>query len=319
VPATIQEVVGAHLDRLAPSAKRVLQPAAVCGRTFAADVVGYVVQNGSLGGPLAVLEQESLIIPNVERVEPTYTFRHALIQEIAYQNQLQAQRRSYHGAVGEALEILYSDRLDELIGELAFHYGRSDTRPKALEWLVCASDRARGLFANQQALGYYTSALERAEDGEGLLQAGTILEHIGDLQHLIGRYNEAIGSFFSARARILAPGRVTRARLQRKVGTALRIKGVDAEASVAFETPRKYWEIGLTSSRLTSGCRSANCSGERAATPRRRRRCRERWDGYGTGPRRRAGRRLEAARQHPTPLGRPEGRGGVFSAQPAHL
>jgi class 3 adenylate cyclase/tetratricopeptide (TPR) repeat protein len=236
VPATIQEVVGAHLDRLAPSDKKVLQPAAVCGRTFSADVVRYVIQNGSISANLAVLEQESLILPNVEQPEQSYTFRHALIQEVAYQNQLQSQRRSYHGAVGEALEILYPDRLDELIGELAFHYGRSDTTPKALEWLVRAGDRARRLFANQEALGYFTSALERAEDGDGPLQAGTILEHIGDIQHLIGRYDDAIGSFRRARARIPAPGRVTRARLERKVGTALRIKGGYPDASAAFET-----------------------------------------------------------------------------------
>jgi class 3 adenylate cyclase/tetratricopeptide (TPR) repeat protein len=236
VPATIQEVVGAHLDRLAPTAKKVLQPAAVCGRTFSADVVRYVIHNGSISGHLAVLEQESLIVPNVEQPEQSYTFRHALIQEVAYQNQLQSQRRTYHGAVGEALEILYPDRLDELIGELAFHYGRSDTTPKALEWLVRAGDRARGLFANQEALGYYTSALERAEDGDGPLQAGTLLEHIGDIQHLIGRYDEAINSLRRARSRIPAPGRVTRARLERKIGTALRIKGGYPEASVAFET-----------------------------------------------------------------------------------
>jgi len=238
VPATIQEVLGARLDRLAPPARRVLQPAAVCGRTFSEDVLHRVLHNGSLATNLITLEQESLIVDRSVEVEGTYAFRHALIQEVAYQNQLQSQRRTFHGAIGEALEVLYPDRVEELIGELAFHYARSDDNTRALHWLVRAADRARRLFANQEALSYYASALQRAEQGEGLLQAGTILERIGDLQHLMGRYDEAIASFANARTRIPAPTPPTLGRLQRKVGTALRIKGDYAEAEQILQDAR---------------------------------------------------------------------------------
>jgi class 3 adenylate cyclase/tetratricopeptide (TPR) repeat protein len=234
VPATIQEVVGAHLDRLPPSAKRVLQPAAVHGRTFWEDVVERVVGNSSVEGHLATLMHESLIVRQPEQVERTYAFRHALIQEVAYQRQLQSQRRAYHGAIGTALEVLYPDRLDELIGELAFHFGRSDDQAKAVSWLVRAGDRARGLFANQEALGYFSSALERAADGDGELDTAAILERIGDVQHLVGLYDDAISTFHDAVTRVMAPTRVTLARFQRKIGTALRIKGVYAEAEAAF-------------------------------------------------------------------------------------
>ncbi|MBV9893330.1 MAG: tetratricopeptide repeat protein [Chloroflexi bacterium] len=235
LPATIQEVLAAHLDRLAPSEKRVLQPAAVCGRTFAEEVVERIAANGSIVSNLVTLEQERLIVPQPV-LQRTYLFRHALIQEVAYQTQLQSQRRQFHGAIGEALEVLYPDRLDELIGELAFHYGRSDHTPKALQWLVRAGDRARGLFANQEALRYYTSALERAQDGDGPQDAGTILERIGDIQHLVGRYDDAIISFRSAQRRVGSPASSIQARLERKVGTALRIKGAYSEATAAFQT-----------------------------------------------------------------------------------
>jgi class 3 adenylate cyclase/tetratricopeptide (TPR) repeat protein len=229
VPATIQEVVGAHLDRLELSAKRTLQPAAVVGRVFAEPVVQRVVGNGSLATNLATLQQERLIVPERE-AERTYGFRHALIQEVAYQNQLQSQRRVYHAAVGEALEVLYPDRLDELIGELAFHYSHSDDNLKGLEWQVRAGDRARRLFANQEALSYYRWAVDRARDGEGPLEAGSILERIGDIDTLIGRYDDAIATFGAARGRIPTVRPNTLARLQRKTGTALRIKGAYAEA-----------------------------------------------------------------------------------------
>jgi adenylate cyclase len=233
VPATIHEVVEAHLDRLPTSAKRVLRPAAVCGRTFASDVVHHVVGNGPVVTDLMTLQQERLIVPR-PAIEGSYVFRHALIQEVAYQNTLQSQRRQFHGAIGEALEVLYPERLDELVGELAFHYGRSDATSKALQWLIRAGDRARGLFANEEALGYYESALERAEDGDGPFEAGAILERIGDIQHLTGHYDDAIASFRGAHRRMPSAGQLTRARLERKVGTALRIKGSYPEASTIF-------------------------------------------------------------------------------------
>jgi tetratricopeptide (TPR) repeat protein len=76
--------------------------------------------------------------------------------------------------------------------------------------------------------------LERAPDGEGVLDAGTLLERIGEVQALVGRYDDAIGSFRQALERIPAPSPGTRARLQRRTGTTLLLKSAYAEATVAF-------------------------------------------------------------------------------------
>jgi tetratricopeptide (TPR) repeat protein len=234
VPTTVQEVLTARLDRLPPSAKPVLRSAAVCGRSFWQRVIEHVLPGTSVTESIATLDRERFVIPRPVLGEPIYLFRHALIQEVAYQTQLQSQRRESHGAIGEAIETLYADRLDEFINELAFHYGHSDIDPKALYWLVRAGDRAKALFANQEALALYASALERAKDGAGPLEAGTLLERSGDVQSLTGHYDDAIGSFRSARQRIPQALPVTRARLERKVGTALRIKGAYAEAMAVF-------------------------------------------------------------------------------------
>src|SRR5262249_297370 len=134
--------------------------------------------------------------------DPTYIFRHALIQEVAYNRQLQAHRRTTHAAIGEALETIYADRLDELIGDLAFHFGRSDRDDKALYWLIRAGDRARSLYANTEAMAQYNAALERATDGLGPQDAGAILERIGEVQTLIGRYDDAAESFRLALKRV---------------------------------------------------------------------------------------------------------------------
>ena len=234
VPATVQEVLTARLDRLPASAKRVLRPAAVCGRAFRQRVIEHVLADDTVTESIATLDRERFVVPRPILGEPIYLFRHALIQEVAYQTQLQSQRRASHGAIGEAIETLYADRLDEFVSELAFHYGHSDNDPKALHWLVRAGDRAKALFANQEALALYTAALERAQDGAAPQQAGSLLERMGDVQSLIGRNDDAIGSFRAALERIRDPSPVTHARLERKVGTALRIKGAYAEASAVF-------------------------------------------------------------------------------------
>jgi tetratricopeptide (TPR) repeat protein len=234
VPTTVQEVLEARLDRLAPAPKRVLQVAAVCGRVFRQRVVERLVPEVARGDSLGVLERESFILAHAVQPEATYAFRHALIQEVAYHNQLQAQRTVTHEAIGEALEVIYADRLDELVGELAFHYGQSANDQKALLWLVRAGDRAKALFANTEALGYYTAALERSADGEGEFEAGSLLEHIGVVQSLVGRYDDALANFRLALQRMPTPGASVVARLQRRIGTSLLLKSAYSEAAAAF-------------------------------------------------------------------------------------
>jgi adenylate cyclase len=253
VPATIQEVLLSRLDRLPEGARSVVRPAAVCGRTFWKRVVGYVVKERPVTEGLATLEREQFVMRRPVPVEPSYAFRHALIQEVAYQTQLQSHRRTTHGAIGEAIETLFADRLDEFVNELAFHFGRSDNDPKALSWQVRAGDRARALYANQEALALYAGALERAKDGEGPFDAGAILERVGDVQALIGRNDEAIATFESARARIPDPRPGTAARLKRKVGTALRIKGAYEQAEGTLAAARSMLNSRLDIERAQIG------------------------------------------------------------------
>src|SRR5207249_10549994 len=98
VPATIHEVLEARLDRLPGDARRVLQVAAVCGRIFRQHVVEQLVPEVALRDGLGLLEGEGFILTHGVEPERTYAFRHALIQEVAYQNQVQAQRRGTHAA-----------------------------------------------------------------------------------------------------------------------------------------------------------------------------------------------------------------------------
>ena len=235
VPATVQEVLSARLDRLSPSPKRILQVAAVCGRVFRRRVIDHLVLEKGVPESLGILEHESFIFPQPTANDPIYVFRHALIQEVAYNGQLQSQRRVTHGAIGDALEVIYPDRLDEMVGDLAFHFGRSDNDQKALHWLIKAGDRARSLYANTEAMQQYRAALERASDGLGPEDAGAILERIGEVQTLIGRYDDAIESYRSALRRVPVEQGILVARLRRRLGTAQWLKGAYAETEATLD------------------------------------------------------------------------------------
>src|SRR5207244_205506 len=127
-------------------------------------------------------------------------------------------------ALGEALEFIYPERLDELVEDLAFHFGRSDNDDKARYWLVRAGDRARALYAHTEAVAQYLAALERARDGVGPLDAAAILERVGEVQTLVGRYDEALASLRSGVERLPAGQGEIAARLRRRMGSALLLK-----------------------------------------------------------------------------------------------
>jgi class 3 adenylate cyclase/tetratricopeptide (TPR) repeat protein len=236
LPDTVQEVIEARLDRLPDAARQVVLPAAVIGRTFGYRLLERLVPRVPLAEQIGVLEREALIAARAVTPELTYGFRQALTQEVAYRTQLQAVRRATHEAIAAAIETLYSERLDEFIDVLAYHYDRSDDQRNALRWLVRAADRAKSLFANDEALSLYAGALRRAGDGdgEGQLDAGRILERIGEVQALVGRYDDALASFTAARDRGgAAPPRL--ARLERRSGAALAKQGAYDEARARFE------------------------------------------------------------------------------------
>ncbi len=237
VPATVRDLLESKVDALDAGPKHVAQRAAVIGRTFWTRVLGQVTPGEPLEPALATLEQERFVTPHETQPELRYIFRHALLQEVLYETQLLAQRRTAHAEVGGAIEHLFRERVDEYVDILAFHYDRSEDDSKAITWNLQAGDRARRLYANEQALSYYEVALRRSEAGVTPVPVSDIYERIGDVRLLTGHYDEAIESFRSARARSADGPRA--ARPQRKIGVALRTKGAYDEALTAFTEARE--------------------------------------------------------------------------------
>lgn len=124
LPATVQAVIGARLDRLGEPEKTLLQMCAIIGKEIPLAVLEHVAS------PLAsVIEKgldglchAELILPQPAAGGRRFTFRHPLIQEVAYSAQLKVRRGSLHSAVAVAMENYYAEQLDEYAGLIAYHY-----------------------------------------------------------------------------------------------------------------------------------------------------------------------------------------------------
>jgi class 3 adenylate cyclase/tetratricopeptide (TPR) repeat protein len=160
VPDTVQGIIMARLDRLWEEGKRTVQLASVIGRQFLVRLLERIADvTRPLEGLLTELQTLELIYRQGLLPEPAYVFKHAMIQDVAYNSLLLRQRRALHRAVGAAIEELYPERLAEHYEELAHHFTQGEVWVKAVEYSTLAGDRAAAAFANTEAEAHYARAL----------------------------------------------------------------------------------------------------------------------------------------------------------------
>ena len=162
VPATVQAVLAARIDRLPPEEKRLLQSASVIGKDVPFDLLEAIAElpEEDLSRGLAHLQTaeflyETSLFPDLE-----YTFKHALTHEVAYQSLLQERRRALHARILDAIERLYPDRLAEQVDRLAYHAFRGEVWGKALAYLRQAGAKAAACSAYREAVPCFEQALD---------------------------------------------------------------------------------------------------------------------------------------------------------------
>ena len=162
IPGSIHGLLLARIDRLPDEARLLLRVASVIGRRFAPRTLSEVAQRigagEDVGGRLGLLEAAGMI--ELAGVDPEleYRFRHALIQEAAYDSILRQERRELHLAVADVLERLYAEHTAELHPVLAMHLEQAGEDERAADHYVVAAARARERFANHEADAFYASA-----------------------------------------------------------------------------------------------------------------------------------------------------------------
>jgi class 3 adenylate cyclase len=160
IPDTLQGVLMARIDRLEEEARRVLQIASVIGRIFLYKILAAIAQEErELDTHLLTLQREEMIRQRARVPELEYIFKHHLTQEAAYNGLLRRERRLFHRQVAEALERLFPERVEEQLGLLAHHWEGAGEWEKAVEFLRRAGEQAAAQFANEEAVGYFSRAL----------------------------------------------------------------------------------------------------------------------------------------------------------------
>jgi tetratricopeptide (TPR) repeat protein len=136
IPASVQAVLAARMDRLAEPEKQVLQTASVIGRSFAEPVLRAVAElpDTDLSASLSSLQRAEFIYEEALYPETVYAFKHALTQEVAYRLQLTERRTRVHAAVARAMTELYPDKVDERAALLAHHWEEAGEALEAARW-----------------------------------------------------------------------------------------------------------------------------------------------------------------------------------------
>jgi len=136
IPATVEVVLAARIDRLAEREKQVLQAASVIGKEFSEPVLARVVELPApdLAGALALLKDAEFVHEQALYPVAEYAFKHPLTQEVALHSQLRERRARVHAAVARAIEETSPDKLDERAGLLAHHWEEAGEALEAARW-----------------------------------------------------------------------------------------------------------------------------------------------------------------------------------------
>jgi predicted ATPase len=248
IPASIQALLLARLDRLPHEVRRLAQEAAVIGPRFDAALLGAMASQRTKVEAGLELLCDAEIVEEVAGANSislrSYRFTQTMLQDVIYQNLLLQRRIELHGRIGAALERLYGnepERLEDLI-LLGHHFSLSASKPKGARYLRAAGDRARATYANDDAIRFYQQALAvLLAGGEREPERLILCERIAELCAAAGRRITAEEHYQSAlEGHRNAEDRIGEARILRKLGRLLWDAGkrIKAEAHYAEAAER---------------------------------------------------------------------------------
>jgi predicted ATPase len=161
IPATLYDSLLARLDRLAP-VKEVAQIGAVVGRVFSYDLLAKVSHQPEiqLRASLEELVRSELIFRRGTPPEATYSFKHALVQDAAYESLLKSRRHQLHARIAAVLEEHFPETIANEPEVLAHHLSQAGLYENAVEYWCKAGEIAVRRSANIEAIAHFSKALE---------------------------------------------------------------------------------------------------------------------------------------------------------------
>jgi predicted ATPase/class 3 adenylate cyclase len=164
IPTTLHDSLMARLDRLS-TARAVAQLGAVLGREFAYELIQAVtmMDEATLQRGLAQLVDAELLYQRGQPPQAQYVFKHALIQETAYQSLLKSTRQQYHQQIAQVLAVQFPDIVETQPELLAQHYTEAGLAAQAILYWQRAGQQAMQRSANLEAINHLTKGLELLE------------------------------------------------------------------------------------------------------------------------------------------------------------
>jgi class 3 adenylate cyclase/tetratricopeptide (TPR) repeat protein len=187
IPSTIQDVIMARVDSLSERAKEVLQTGSVIEREFSYPLISRVTDlpEKELLSYLSALKDSELLYERGIYPQSNYIFKHALTREVVYESILAKRKKRLHEEIGNAIEELYKDGLNEHYEVLAEHYFLSENYLKSSEYSRLAGRKAEKTASLNDAIAH---SRKRVTSLERLPQTDDIQKQIIDARTILGLY-----------------------------------------------------------------------------------------------------------------------------------
>ena len=187
VPSTIQDVIMARIDSLPESAKEVLQTGSAIDREFAYDLIKQVTKltEKELLSNLSILKDSELLVERGIYPNSRYIFKHALTREVLYDSVITQRKKKIHRKIGNAIEILYKDQMNEYYGVLAEHYNKGANYEKGVLYSTLAIEVTEKTGSINEAIAH---AWKRVESLERLPQLDDVNKRLIKARTALGLY-----------------------------------------------------------------------------------------------------------------------------------
>ena len=183
IPATLQESLLARLDRL-PTVREVAQLGAVLGREFAYETLKALgaMEDEALQDGLERLVDAELLYQRGRPPRSKYIFKHALVQDAAYQSLLRRTRQHYHLQVAELLEASFPETVENTPELVAHHFTEAGSNARAVDYWQKAGERALATYGHEEALEHFQRGLTAKEGQATDAEMASLLFGLGRAQ-----------------------------------------------------------------------------------------------------------------------------------------
>ena len=194
IPETLHDLLMSRVDKLPEGAKEILQIGSVIEREFGWNLLKEVtgLEEMELLARLSHLKEAELIFERGLFPQVNYIFQHALTCELVYHSLLTEKRQECHHLIGEAMEKIFPDRLDEQSPMLALHFTQGGDAERGYAYHHTAGSLAARSYANQEALEHFRAAWRLADE---CVQDSKKIERRLDTAVKLAEVMETIGEF----------------------------------------------------------------------------------------------------------------------------